>query len=131
MTEVRLEVPFGRSAFFESGVTRAFLADWDVEVAQEARVGDPIIGHAFGGFLANLRLEPSPDGGKITGRLAMAVVELAPEMETRRTGNELTGIIEIPRAKQTMLAHEFVATAGAPVTIDGGRYRLAVTVSPR
>ena len=34
--------------------TQSFLGDCDVEVAQEARISDPIIGQAFEGLLVSL-----------------------------------------------------------------------------
>lgn len=118
--DLDLDVPAGRDAFYETGLVRAFLADWEVEVAQEARIGDPVVGHAFGGLVANFRLNPAPDGGAAAGHVSIALVDLAPEFETLRPGNEKTGIVEVPRTRQVLLAQDVALVPGKPETLHEG-----------
>ena len=51
----------GRMASLMIGSTANYVADYDVEVAQEARIADPIIGQAFDGLVANVRPTLSAD----------------------------------------------------------------------
>jgi hypothetical protein len=120
IASLHLETAAGRNAFYEVGTERAFLADWDVEVAQEARVGDPIIGHAFGGLLVNLRLDPAPGGGRVAGRVALTLVDLHPTFETHRAGNERTGIVELARARRLLIERDLVLVPGKPIAIEAG-----------
>ncbi len=51
----RMPTIAGRMTTIQIGSTMNFLADYDVEVAQEARIADPIVGQSFEGLAANLR----------------------------------------------------------------------------
>jgi hypothetical protein len=51
----------------------------------------------------------------------MLLSELAPEFETRRTGNAVTGIIEIPRMARVRLERDLLLETGETTVIDGGR----------
>jgi len=55
----------GRRASLMAGSTANYVADYDVEVAQEARIADPDIGQAFDGLVVNLRPLLSLDGRTI------------------------------------------------------------------
>jgi hypothetical protein len=116
-----LDAAAGRRVCYSAGVERAYVADWDVEVAQESRIGDPEVGRAYGGVTVNLRLDGAGSPGEVAARLEMLLSELAPEFETRRTGNAVTGIIEIPRMARVRLERDLLLETGETTVIDGGR----------
>ncbi len=59
----------GRRVSLQTGNTMNYLADYDVEVAQEARISDPIIGQSFEGLLADLKPRFTPDGESVVTKL--------------------------------------------------------------
>ena len=59
----------GVKACLMAGNTKNIIADYDVEVAQESRISDPIIGQSFEGFVANLTPLLSADRTRV--RLTM------------------------------------------------------------
>ncbi|MHC4861318.1 MAG: hypothetical protein ACYTDY_14640, partial [Planctomycetota bacterium] len=121
LSSFHLDAAAGRRVCSSSGLERAYVADWDVEVAQESRVGDPIIGRAFGGVTLNLLLDATGTRGEVAARLSMMLSDLDPELETRRTGNAVTGIIEIPRMARIRLERDLVLEIGKTASVDGGR----------
>ncbi len=131
---VNLSAPAGRSVCVGSVIERAYVADWDVEVAQESRIGDPIIGHAFGGVVMNLKLLPTGSRKAVAARFDMIVSDLDPKIETRRTGNAVTGIIEIPKSRLIRLERDLVLVPGETRVVDGGtgpngrQLRIEITV---
>lgn len=118
---IHLSLPAGAETLFEAGTERAFLADQDVEVAQEARVCDPVVRHAFGGFVATFRVDPAPAGDAFSGRVKIVVTDLDPTFEVRRAGIAEVGVIEIPRSRQVVVDREFAGRSGAPIVLDAGR----------
>lgn len=116
-----LTVPLSAEAMFEAGTERRFVGDWEVEVAQEARTGDPVVMTAFGGVYGALRLDASPDGSALAGVVSLVLADLDPAIDTRRPGMEKIGIIEVPKASHATLRREFVLAPGGKVTIDAGR----------
>jgi hypothetical protein len=103
------------------------VADWDVEVAQESRVGDPIVGHAFGGLALTLRLEATPRPDRVAVHLDLALSVVAP-IEIRRPRNAVTGILEVARVDEHRLVRDLVLATGSPevvdVSVDGGPRRV-------
>jgi hypothetical protein len=61
----------GWRASLMSGSTANLLVDYDVEVAQESRIADPIIGQVFGGLVANLTPHVTLDGSGVAVDLQM------------------------------------------------------------
>jgi phage baseplate assembly protein W len=131
---VILSAPAGRSVCVGSCLERAYVADWDVEVAQESRIGDPNIGHAFGGMVLNLELRPTGSGSAVAMSFDLIYSKLDPKFQTRRTGNQVTGIIEIPKTRKVRLERELVLVPGETRVVDGGtgadgrRLRIEITV---
>jgi hypothetical protein len=117
---VCLPVASGRTACIQAGVEHAYVADWDVEVAQESRIGDPEIGHAFGGVAMNLKLLPTGSARAIAANFDLLFSELEQKIETRRTGNAVTGIIEIPSMQRIRLERQLVLVPGETTLVDGG-----------
>ncbi len=60
-----------RRASFQIGNTMNYIADYDVEVAQEARISDPIIGQSFEGLVANLQPTLTTDGEQVVTKLKL------------------------------------------------------------
>lgn len=115
-----LALPHGRNVVWQGGVERAYVADWDVEVAQEARTGDPMIGTVFGGLAFEARLDPAPVSDHFALTLALVWSQLDPRMETRRLHNECTGVVDIPRLARLDLQTDLVARRGETQRIDAG-----------
>jgi hypothetical protein len=105
---------------WQSGVERAYVADWDVEVAQEARSGDPWIGTVFGGLALTLRLDPAPVPDRFALTLDLAWTFLDLRMETRRTNNDCTGVLDVPRTWRLDAHSDLVLARGETQRIDAG-----------
>ena len=120
LAEAALRAPHGRAVAWQSGVERAYVADWDVEVAQEARCGDPWVATVFGGLALELRLDPAPVPDRFALTLDLGWTDLDPHMETRRTNNECTGILDIPRTARLDARGDLVLARGETQRIDAG-----------
>ncbi len=120
LASATLSAPHGRTVVWQSGVERAYVADWEVEVAQEERSGDPVIGTVFGGLAFEARLDPAPVPDRFALTLALSWTDLDPRMETRRTNNECTGVLDIPRIARLDLRSDLVVRRGETQRIDGG-----------
>ena len=57
----------------------------------------------------------------MAARLDFLLSTLDPEIEVRRPGNDVTGIIEIPRIGRVRVEREMVVGVGETTVIDGGR----------
>ncbi|MEN8149056.1 MAG: hypothetical protein ABFS86_04490, partial [Planctomycetota bacterium] len=112
-----LVVP-GRRICVSAGETRAYVGDWDVEVASEgARIGDPEIHWAWGGTALNLVLDAGAEDGEWTARVTGEIVVLEDGFETIRTGSAVTGIIESPRGRAVAVDADAVLAAGRPTIL--------------
>lgn len=120
LTSAALRVAHGRPAVFQAGVERAYVADWEVEVAQEARAGDPRVATVFGGLALTLQLDPAPVPDRFPLVVDLSWTLLDPHLETRRTHNECTGVLEIPKSARVDLRTELVLRAGETQKVDAG-----------
>jgi len=120
LADAGLDCPLDLSVAWLCGVERAYVADWDVEVAQEARAGDPQIGTAFGGLALEARLEPARQAGAFALGVALSYTDLDPVMETRRLHNECTGAVDVPRLTRRDVQQQIVLLTGATQRLDAG-----------
>jgi hypothetical protein len=128
-----------RWAACQAGVDVSFVSDHDAEVAQGARIADPLVGRIFDGLVANVRPMLSLDGREVTLELALRLSRVDPLflMPPRRTGAAASGILHLPR--QRVLRHEASVTfpRGGCRVIDAGTgmaepgRRLLIVVSVR
>ncbi len=112
------DVPLGRAVCAEVGVERSYVAEWDVEVAQEIASGDPVVGVAFGGLWMNLRATATPRADAVLLHLDGALRDLQPTFEVRRPNNEYTGIIELPKVRVARESRDVVLENGKPMALD-------------
>jgi hypothetical protein len=130
--QARLEVPAGRWVYWQAGIERTYVGDWDVEVAQEARVGDPIVGRLFAGVALSLLAHPAPVAGQATLSIDASLCDAAADFPIRRSGNAVTGVLEIARFSASSARRDLVLRDGQPIGIDAGETedgrRLVLTV---
>jgi hypothetical protein len=129
----------GRSTAIILGNARNFVADYDVEVAQSARIADPIIGQSFEGLAANLCPRLSPDGMRI--RLDLNVLYSRRRADDRPVapGAKGLGLVEKLTEDRTVfdMTAEFPATgayvidAGPDPRGGGRRLALVIRATPR
>jgi hypothetical protein len=115
-----LDLPYGRSVGWQSGTERAYVADWDVEVAQEERVGDPIVEKVVEGLALTLVLGRAPVEGRALLRLDLSWTDVHPEIEVRRLENECTGIVEVPKLDLLSARQDLVLEFGVPEIVEAG-----------
>ena len=108
-----------RRACFRAGNTQNFIADYDVEVAQEARIADPIIGQSFEGIVANLRPTLTPGKRRILLEYELLIA--------RRTSTEVfdprtqyLGPIDTLNEKRTVLNSTAEFAPDSVYVIDAG-----------
>ena len=66
LAAARIPALSGRWSSMLAGKTAAYLADYDVEVAQESRIADPIVSHRFGGLACSVLPMVPADGTRAT-----------------------------------------------------------------
>jgi hypothetical protein len=126
----------GRWTGFMAGDTLNYLADYDVEVAQEARIADPIVGQSFSGVVANVRPVMTPDGSRVRIGLRLLLARRGTVAEFP-TGAQFLGTVETFDEYRTALDTMAETALGVPYTIDAGpdprdpARRLAVVLLPR
>ncbi|MCU0725669.1 MAG: hypothetical protein MUE73_07760, partial [Planctomycetes bacterium] len=125
----------GRWTGFMAGDTMNYLADYDVEVAQEARIADPIVGQSFSGVVANLRPVLTPDGSRVRIGLRLLLARRG-KVDEFPTGAQFLGTVETFEEYRTALDTMAETALGTPYTIDAGpdprnpSRRLAVVLLP-
>ncbi len=115
-----LDLTFGRSCCAQSGTEHAYVADWDVEVAQDARIGDPVTAVLFEGWVVNARADAVPGGKHVMLTFDVEFTDAVTPFEVRRPKNEATGPIELPKIKRAKIARELTLTLGVTKSIDVG-----------
>lgn len=120
LASASVALPHGRSVVWQAGVERAYVADWSVEVAQEARTGEPQVATVFGGLAFEARLDPAPVSDRFALTLDLLWADLDPHMETRRMHNECTGIVDVPRLARLDVHADLVVARGETQRFDAG-----------
>jgi hypothetical protein len=126
----------GRWTGFMAGDTLNYLADYDVEVAQEARIADPIVGQSFSGVVANVRPVLTPDGSRARIALRLLLARRGP-VDEFQTGAQFLGTVETFEEYWTSLDTMAETELGKTYTIDAGpdprtpSRRLALVLLPR
>jgi hypothetical protein len=116
------EIPtiFGRTGSVMIGNTANYIADYDVEVAQEARIADPIIGQSFGGLVANVRPNRSADGRSVSLDLELLLsrrLGLEPAFDT---GAQTLGPVERYTELRALVSTTLEIPAGGTSVLDLG-----------
>lgn len=114
--DVASGLPFGVVHALE----RAYVADWDVEVAQEARAGDPIPGLASDGVLLSGQLDRGPGAGRAQLALATVLTRQRAPFERWNPQNERTGILERALLEALSGNRDGPIARGEPVRLELG-----------
>ncbi|MFB3065300.1 MAG: hypothetical protein ACE10D_02200, partial [Planctomycetota bacterium] len=98
LRSVAFDVMRGRWGCFAAGTERNIVADYDVEVAQEARIADPVIGQVFSGMLVNVRPLPSRDGRVIELNMSLHLMQVDREsLGAKNHDAAANGMLHAPR----------------------------------
>jgi hypothetical protein len=118
----RLGTIIGRWATLKAGLERNYVHDYEVEVAQEARIADPVIGQVFAGLLLNVLPRVSPDGQEATLRLGMrlARVDAGFLREPIRPRAAMSGVLHQPRERAFRYNGTVRVPAGGCHVMDAG-----------
>lgn len=118
------------------GSRAAYVADYDVDVAQDSRIADPIVGLAFDGLVANLRPTLSLDRSRVRAEVEMLIANRAP-LEAFDPGAQYLGPIERFDVDRILVRQTVDMAANGSYVIDAGpdpedpSRRLAVVITNR
>jgi hypothetical protein len=128
----------GRRASLQTGNTMNYLADYEVEVAQEARISDPIVAQSFEGMVADIQPRLTPDEQGVITKLKLLIAQrkhgepfdsgtrfLGPLDRIEEHRAEIDTTVTIPTGKV------FLLDAGANPAKPGERLLVAVRASRR
>ena len=118
---VSLTTLAGKETSVLLGRTRNFVVDYDVEVAQDSKIADPIIGQVFTGLAANLRPLLSLDGSKV--RLDLSVLlsrQKAVTEEKTDPEAQFLGALEQVEEDRRVFATNLELPIGSLHVFDGG-----------
>lgn len=115
----RLTTQNGIRTGVEAGSKAAYLADYDAEVAQDSRIADPIVGHAFDGLVANLTPTLNLDRSRVEIDLEMLLAHRGP-IRKFSTGTQYLGPIDHFDVARAILNQTFDVAVNSSYTIDGG-----------
>ncbi len=116
----RLETLSGRAASLLAGNTANYLADYDVEVAQESRIADPIIGQAFDGLVLNLVPHVGLGARTITIELQLLRARRRIGEEPYRSGTRYLGPVDHVRTDRALVHTTLEVPAGGTYVLDLG-----------
>jgi hypothetical protein len=108
----------GRTACLMGGDTLNYLADHDVEVAQESRIARPNVGQSFAGLVANVTPRLGA-GGSARISVEVLLARRAP-MSSFDTGSQCLGTVDVVSEKRTILHTTVEAPLGEPCRLDAG-----------
>ena len=122
VTGLTLNAVSGAWVCGQAGLTRNYVLGYDVEVAQESRISDPLIGQVFDGLLVNARPVLSTSGREVKMRIGfrLASVDEASLTEARRTGSEINGVMHHPRERTLRYNGTVTLPLGGCHILDGG-----------
>jgi hypothetical protein len=110
----------GRRASLMAGSTANFIADYDVEVAQEARIADPIVGQGFDGLVVNLRPTLSSDKRTVNVALQMLLARRTFPNRAFESGAQFLGPIDHMRQDRSVIDANLQIPAGGTHVVDLG-----------
>ncbi len=120
----RIPAVSGRWSSLLAGKTTAILADYEVEVAQDARIANPQVSHTFAGLACNVIPVIQPDSGS-----AMVSIGLVYDVPTRSPSNFKMGPRYLGDLQQSHTRRMAVSTSTSVKL--GEAHRVAVSTDPR
>ncbi|MHC4342443.1 MAG: hypothetical protein ACYSX0_19790 [Planctomycetota bacterium] len=112
----RLVCRNGQQVVQRSGTLRTYLADFDVEIAQAAKIGDPQQGQVFEGFAVQIRAAMDRGGG---GAVLHCRIEQTDLHDPIRRVDTEHGPLELPAMQLTRLNTSLWAPFGKTVVAGG------------
>jgi len=109
----------GRVASCSTYLAREFVADYDVEVAQDARIADPKVVPAYGGVFANVLLSRL-DSRSFRVRLDMRLSGIEDDIREIPHGAKEVGPIQDVGTRTLVLSPTFDLTSGGVKVIELG-----------
>lgn len=108
----------GRGVALAAYASVPYVGDYDVEVAQEARIADPLVRTAFGGMVVNLALAQAEGGGlRVDLELTASSVGA---VETSSAGATEVGLLERVTTRRSRVAQTFVLATGSSREVELG-----------
>lgn len=108
----------GHGAALAAYASVPYVADFDVEIAEKARIADPVIATAVGGTVLNLTLADGP-GGALRADLTLFVAGVGPP-EPAVGGAAEVGVIERVPERRSQVAQSVLVAAGRASEIELG-----------
>jgi hypothetical protein len=108
----------GRNVALAAYASIPFIGDYDVEVAEAARIADPMVNVAVGGAVLNIRLSQGPAGGW-RADLDLVAASAGPVESMPVTASEI-GVIERVAVKRARASQAVVLEDGKAKEIDLG-----------
>ncbi|MHC4473691.1 MAG: hypothetical protein ACYS99_22360, partial [Planctomycetota bacterium] len=102
-----------------SGSTLSYIAGYDVEVAEAARIADPIVGQSFEGLAANVVPRLSADRGHVEIELWLLLAQRSLDKPVA-TGAAFIGVRDQLEERRTVLAESVRLPSNGVYTIDAG-----------
>lgn len=115
-----LDVASGLPFAVQHVVERCYVADWDVEVAQEARTGDPIPGVLSAGLFLSGRVDGGPLATRARVACDLVLSRQRGDFERMNPRNERTGIVERALLEVLRGNRDGPVTRGEPVLLELG-----------
>jgi len=116
----RVPTVSGRWASLRLGEVTNYVADYGVEVAQESRIPDPMVGQSFGGLAADVRPHLDPGGGTVRVDLDATFARHALVEPAFDSGTQYLGPIEQIRRRETRILTTVGVPPGGKTLLDAG-----------
>jgi len=97
----------------------AFVRDFDVEVAQKSKSGDPKIDHVFAGMRLGIVVTPMADG-RLYVRLGLSRSNLAEPILARRLSPDVMGVLQLPEVSIDEVRTAGVIAEGGGIVLGSG-----------
>lgn len=117
-----------RPRLFGAGRFRSFVRDFDLEVAQDSKLGDPKIDLLFEGLRLGVDVSPMIDG-RHYARIGIQDADLADPMRSHSLGVEYLGSVHVPEVQvdEGMVAAAVPDGGGVVIAAAGGRWLVMLT----
>ena len=130
VADFSLPVVVGRAATWITGITGAYLREWDVDVANETQFGLPRTGWYLDGLALSFIVSPFGEAGTSVAVRGVATLLDGPPAEVD-LGNPYTPLCERVHARRMAIDEHVVIVGSAPIQIGGTRLALELSVVRR
>lgn len=110
----------GRIGSLMAGRKQAYIADYDVEVAQDARIADPFIAVAFDGLVVNVTPYAAAGSRRVSVDLSMRLAATSIDETPFESKLQYLGPVDRARSERTAVDTSIEMGLGERYLIDGG-----------